>query len=115
MSELAHDMKHEMEILGNALERASQEVPDFFKQQIGVFQLSESTGNLKRKELMAIAVSVYAQCHYCIAYHIMNAVKEGATRADILEAATVGVELGGGVAITYMSYVLDGCDQFGAK
>lgn len=113
--ELEHDMKHEIEVLANSLKKASQEVPDFYKQQIGVFELSESTGNAKVKELIAIAVSIYAQCHYCIVYHVILAVKAGATREEMMEAGTVAVELGGGVAITYISYLLDAMDQFGAK
>lgn len=115
MAELVHDMVHTLQVLGNSLEKASELIPDFMKAQMGIFELSESTGNVKRKELIAIALAVYGHCTYCIAYHVKNAVEAGATKADIMEAASVAVELGGGIAITYLSYVMDACDQLGAK
>ncbi len=55
-------------------------------------------GGMERryKELMAVACSVAARCAPCLAHHAYNAVKAGATRKEVFEAAEIGVEFGGG-------------------
>ncbi len=50
----------------------------------------------KQKELMAVAATVAVRCIPCLAHHANNAIKAGATRKEVLEAATIGVEVGGG-------------------
>lgn len=50
----------------------------------------------KYKELMAVAAAVATRCIPCLANHAHNAMAAGAIRADVLEAAAIGVEFGGG-------------------
>ena len=50
----------------------------------------------KWKELMAVACSVASRCAPCLSHHAYNAVKAGATRKEVFEAAEIGVEFGGG-------------------
>ena len=56
----------------------------------------EGAITLKNKELMAVAASVATRCVPCLANHASNAVAAGATRQEVLEAAGIGVEFGGG-------------------
>lgn len=57
--------------------------------------------DLKMKELMSIGISVFSRCEYCIVFHTFNALKAGASREEILEAAMVAVAFGGGPSIAY--------------
>jgi len=48
---------------------------------------------------MAVAATVAVRCIPCVAHHANNAIKAGATRNEVLEAATIGVEVGGGPSL----------------
>ena len=66
----------------------------------------------KIKELMALAVSIAIGCDGCIAYHTHDAVKAGATRAELIETISVGVLMGGGPGSIYAVHALVAVDQF---
>ena len=66
----------------------------------------------KTKELMALAVSVAVRCEGCIAYHVHDAVKAGATRQELLETIGVAIMMGGGPASMYAAHALDAIEQF---
>ena len=53
------------------------------------------------------------QCDTCIAVHLADAVKSGAGREEILEAAWLAVLMGGGPKLTYLKYVLKELDANG--
>jgi len=57
--------------------------------------------NHKTKELMALAIGIAIRCKPCIQFHAAEAVKANASRAEILEAASVAVFMGGGPAVAY--------------
>jgi AhpD family alkylhydroperoxidase len=69
----------------------------------------------KVKELMALAVSIAVGCEGCIAYHAHDAIKTGATRAELLETIGVGLLMGGGPGSIYAAHALDAVDQFLAE
>lgn len=52
----------------------------------------------KTKELMALAISVAAQCEGCTAFHVHDAVRAGASAEEIGETIGVAVMMGGGPA-----------------
>lgn len=68
----------------------------------------------KDKELINVALSVAAQCEWCIALHVGNAGKLGATRAEIVEAGFQAVVMHGGPAFTYMTRLLQAADAYAA-
>ena len=68
--------------------------------------------NRKRKELIAIALSVYAKCQWCIAYHVKKALDQGAKKQEIIEAAWVAVLLGGSPALMHAQLVLKALEEF---
>ncbi|GHE84365.1 hypothetical protein GCM10017786_15020 [Amycolatopsis deserti] len=55
------------------------------------------------KELLALAIAIATQCDGCIAWHVTNAIKAGATRDQVLETIGVAVMMGGGPATYYGS------------
>ena len=66
----------------------------------------------KYKELMAVAASVATRCIPCLANHANNAIATGATREEILEAAGVGIEFGGGPSFVIVrDHLLDFLDD----
>jgi AhpD family alkylhydroperoxidase len=66
----------------------------------------------KVKEMMAVAISIVVGCEGCIAYHVHDAVEAGATRAELLEAVSVGLMMGGGPGSIYATHALEAIDQF---
>jgi AhpD family alkylhydroperoxidase len=66
----------------------------------------------KVKEMMALAVSIAVGCEGCIAYHVHDAVKAGATRPELLETIGVGLLMGGGPGSIYAAHALDAVEQF---
>lgn len=54
--------------------------------------------DVKYKELIAIGLSVSRCCVPCLAVHALNAYKAGASREEILDASSIGIEFGGGPA-----------------
>ena len=66
----------------------------------------------KVKEMMALAISIAVGCEGCIAYHTHDAIKAGATRAELLETISVGVMMAGGPGTIYAAYALDAVEQF---
>ncbi|UCG28529.1 MAG: carboxymuconolactone decarboxylase family protein [Bacteroidales bacterium] len=49
-----------------------------------------------QKELIAIGISVVINCDSCMEWHIHEALKDGATHNQIIEAIEVGIEMSGG-------------------
>ena len=64
------------------------------------------------KELMALAIGITGHCEGCIAYHVHDALKAGATRAQIEETIGVAIMMGGGPALVYGADALSALDQF---
>ena len=69
--------------------------------------------DVKTKELIAAAVGLAARCEYCIVHHVYEALKAGATRQELIEAACVANLMGGGPVVTYTATLfLDAVDAF---
>jgi len=83
---------------------------DYPKQRNAFRELTksiESPGALdtKYKELIAVALSIAEQCHWCIASHVQGALAHGATKEEIMEASWVAVQMGGGPALVHLQLV----------
>ena len=61
----------------------------------------------KTKELIAIGISVVLDCESCMQWHIEQAARSGASKAEVLEAIDVGIEMGGGPATVSARFALD--------
>src|SRR5512136_1585615 len=66
----------------------------------------------KVKEMMALAISIAVGCEGCIAYHVHDAIKAGATRPELLETIGIGLMMGGGPGSIYAAHALDAVEQF---
>lgn len=59
------------------------------------------------KQLIAVAVAHTTQCPYCIKGHTEEALKHGATEAQIMEAIWVAAEMRAGGAYAHSNLALD--------
>ena len=66
----------------------------------------------KVKELIALGIAIAARCDGCIAYHVHDALRAGATRKEILEAIGVAILMGGGPAAMYGAEAFEALEQF---
>lgn len=111
------EMKQTLDKFMQTLKESGETDKAYVDALMGFVKESEKPGALstKVKELMSIALGVTAHCTYCISFHTYNAIKEGATRKEIMEAAFVAGLMGGGPAVAYIRYVIDACNEFEAK
>jgi AhpD family alkylhydroperoxidase len=67
------------------------------------------TNNLdaKTRQLISLAVAVTTRCDGCITVHAKEAIKEGASEAEIAEALGVAVAMNAGAALVYSARALD--------
>jgi len=73
-------------------------------------------GKLGKEMPIAIALSVGLRCEFCTRLHVPQAVKAGASRAEILEAAGVSTMMVGGPGLTFVGVVLlEELDKLGIK
>ena len=66
----------------------------------------------KIRELMALSIAIAIRCEGCIAFHISDAIKAGATRQEVLETISVAVAMGGGPAVVYGAHAMAALEQF---
>ncbi len=69
----------------------------------------------KVKELIALGISISAACDGCILAHVYDALREGATREEIVETIAVAVVMGGGPSLFTGAEALAAVDQFVAE
>lgn len=67
-----------------------------------------------QKELMALAIGIVEGCHDCVVSHAHDALRAGATRAQLSEAIGVAVMMGGGSATPVAMTAVEALDQFEA-
>ncbi|MDK2870976.1 MAG: hypothetical protein PWQ16_328 [bacterium] len=117
MSNLSEDMRKYVDQFHDMFKKIQEVDPAYAKAFMGLVKESEKDGalSMKVKELISVALGVAARCPFCIALHVKNAIDAGATKQGVLEAAFVAGLMGGGPAFTYIKYVFDACEQFGAK
>lgn len=105
---MLNDFTGGLEVLGKTNQK---EVAGFMRLLGAAYE--PGTLDLKTKELISIGIGVYNRCEYCIVFHTYNALKAGATREEINEAAMVAVAFGGGPSMAYSVTLLkDSIDEF---
>jgi AhpD family alkylhydroperoxidase len=92
--------------LSDARKRLAPEVHDAF-QTFSRKVFANGTLTTKTKQLIAVAVAHVTQCPYCIGGHTKAAMREGATREDLLEAIWVAAEMRAGAAYAHSALALD--------
>jgi AhpD family alkylhydroperoxidase len=105
---------HDLQVLRG---RLSRELPGAMSGFSHLHKEATAAGtlSLKFKELIALGIAVAIRCDNCIAFHVHNALKAGATHAEIVETLGVAMMMGGGPATTYACEAFDALEQFEKK
>lgn len=92
-------------------------IPDTTKAFSGMARaaLEAKALDTKTKELIALAISVAIRCDACIAFHAQSAVKQGATRDEVMETMGMAIYMGAGPSLMYAAQALEAYDQFAVK
>jgi AhpD family alkylhydroperoxidase len=61
----------------------------------------------KTKQLIAVAAAHITQCPYCIRGHTKLAMRQGATKEELMEAVWVAAEIGAGGAYAHAALALE--------
>ena len=67
------------------------------------------------KEMIAIAISIVVKCEPCIEHHVREAMQNGATEEQIVEAIEVAFEMGGGPATVQARFALEVMEHYRAS
>lgn len=109
-----HDANHEMREQALELYKSAPETMQAF-QSIMKSVKSDGALSAKVKELMAVLVGITSRCEGCILFHLQNAIRHGATRAEVIETICVAVEMGGGPCTIFGGKALAAYDEFAPK
>lgn len=74
--------------------------------------LADGALNNKTKELIALAISVASKCDGCVAFHTHDALRAGASPAEVADALGVAVLMGGGPSMVYATHAMEAVEQF---
>ncbi len=67
--------------------------------------------DVRTKELMGLVASTVLRCNDCIIYHVIRCVQEGVSDAELFEALTVALIVGGSITIPHMRRAVETLDQ----
>ncbi|MCI0393040.1 MAG: carboxymuconolactone decarboxylase family protein [Acidobacteria bacterium] len=100
--------------LGLLMKRMSKELagPLSGFAQLHGKSLTDGALSRKVKELIALGIAIAARCDACIAYHVHDALRAGATRQEIVETIGVAMLMGGGPATMYGCEAFEALEQF---
>jgi AhpD family alkylhydroperoxidase len=96
--------------------RLKTEAPLLFEGFDGLMKAyyQPSALDIRYKELIAVGLSVSRCCIPCLASHTKNAIEAGATREEVIDAAKIGIEFGGGPSMVMVrNNLLDFLDELG--
>jgi AhpD family alkylhydroperoxidase len=65
----------------------------------------------KTKELMGLTASIVLRCDDCVTYHLIRCKEEGATRAELFEAFSVALVVGGSITIPHLRRAVAALDE----
>lgn len=107
-------MKERIQEVGDLTRQLEKEFPKETEGFLDFLKDAESGVNISRKdkELINVALSLAAQCEWCIAFHVKSAARAGATRNEIVEAGFQAVIMHGGPAFMWMTRLLQAADEF---
>ena len=111
------DWTAHMSSLGAPLKELRTGAPDVMKSFSAMAQAALKGGALdtKTKELIALGIAVATRCDACVAFHAEAAVRQGATRDEIMETMGMAIYMGAGPAVMYAAQAVEAYDQFKEK
>ncbi len=92
----------------------AKEIPDVMGAftKLHLAAIKDNALSKKVKELIALGIGITVRCDGCIASHIHDALKAGASREEIMETIGVAMLMGGGPSMVYGSEAMEALNQF---
>ena len=102
--------------LSGAIKQVRLGSPEVTKAFSAMAKAATEAGALdtKTKELIALAISVAIRCDGCVAFHSEAAVRQGATREELMETMGMALYMGAGPSLMYAAQAVEAYDQFAA-
>ncbi|MBK7979337.1 MAG: carboxymuconolactone decarboxylase family protein [Ignavibacteriae bacterium] len=102
-----------MELAGKKADLAPKNIEAWRNFSKTVFE----EGNLSRKtkQLIAVAIAHATQCPYCIRSHTKQAIIDGASNEEIMEAIWIAAEMAAGAAYAHANIAMDEMEKFNNK
>ncbi|KAB1440793.1 carboxymuconolactone decarboxylase family protein [Pseudodesulfovibrio senegalensis] len=96
-------------------QKFKRHLPEMAEAYDGESRAAYAPGHLdaKTKRLMAIAVAVASKCEGCMIFQTDHALEQGATPEEIMEACGVAVSLGGTMAASEVTVVMEYLAELG--
>jgi AhpD family alkylhydroperoxidase len=109
--------RHRRDELNKGFIEINRALPGVMKAFAQLHREATADGALaaKYKEMIALAVGITSHCDGCIALHVHDALKAGATREEMVETIGVAVLMGGGPSAIYGIDALEAMEQFTHK
>jgi AhpD family alkylhydroperoxidase len=103
------DWKEYGKQLSEAIAGIGRISPEIVRGYRGLSDAGNKTAFLdaKTRELIALAVAVTRQCDGCITTHCDGAIKNGATKEEIIEALGVAISVNAGAALIFSARAID--------
>lgn len=103
--------------VGNSMPRFEKLAPETFKAFTKTLEVNHSITEIdaKTRELIAVAVSAAIHCDGCIAYHVYEAKKAGASAEEVGAAISTAMTIGIGSKFIQGIYVMDAYEQIDAS
>lgn len=107
-------MAQRLQEIQQFLDRLGTDYPQETQAFLNFMQTAEAGPalDLRTKELINVGISVSAQCEWCIAFHVKNALEAGAKPDEIMTAGFMAVLMHGGPALMYMMQVAAALQEF---
>jgi len=68
-----------------------------------------------QKEFIAIGISIVINCESCMEWHIKQAIDNGASECEIIEAIEVGIEMSGGPGTVSARFAMNVLSYYNSK
>ncbi len=93
--------------------RLGEVAPDVMKalSALGAATYPDGALSRKYKELLALAIGIAVRCEGCIAWHVTEAKRRGATREEVAEVIALAIQMGGGPSMVYGGKAMAGYDE----
>jgi len=72
----------------------------------------EGSLSARRKELIAVSLSIASKCDWCIRSHVQKAIELGGTKQEIIEAAWLAVLMGGDPVLKYAKWTIHILEEY---
>lgn len=108
--------KHYKEMVA-LMQEMGGEIPETMQgfQQLHKAATAPGSLTIQTKELIALGIAIAVHCDGCIAFHVHDALRAGATKAAILETIGVAILMGGGPSLMYGCEAMEALKQFEEK